>query len=96
MNLAIKQENIHRMKTSIKLAGIELTQSELSEAIANGKTFLAKGKTLYAILTNSQGVTFARPVYNERGTLPLVPRGRFAMLTGAEANKLCGIELCLA
>lgn len=80
---------------TLKLAGIEFEPAEIAAAVNDGKTFIAKGRTLYT-LRQSQGVYYASPVYKERGTLPLVSRGRFVLLTAAAANKLIGFELCLA
>lgn len=80
---------------TLKIAGIEFELAEITTAVNDGKTFIAKGRTLY-ILRQSQGVYYASPVYKERGTLPLVSRGRFVLLTAAAANKLIGFDLCLA
>lgn len=80
---------------TLKIAGIEFEPAEITTAVNDGKTFLAKGRTLYT-LRQSQGVYYASPVYKERGALPLVSRGRFVLLTAAAANKLIGFELCLA
>jgi hypothetical protein len=78
----------------IKLAGIEFKQSEINSALIEGKTFLAKGRKLYAILETRNGV-IARECYKEHGSLPLTPKGRFILLTPKEANKLVKFELCL-
>ncbi len=92
----IGDHNKSNMNTNtLKIAGIEFEPAEITTAVNDGKTFLAKGRTLYT-LRQSQGVYYASPVYKERGALPLVSRGRFALLTAAAANKLIGFELCLA
>jgi len=39
----------------IKLAGIEFKQSEINSALIEGKTFLANGRKLYAILKAEGG-----------------------------------------
>jgi len=80
------------MKT--KLAGIEFRESEINSALIEGKTFIAKGRKLYAIIETRNGV-IARECYKERGSLPLTPNGRFSLLNPKEANKLIGFELCL-
>ena len=77
------------------LAGVELTTQELNDALTNGNRFLAKGRTLYAIFSDLHGV-YSRPVYKERGSLPLVARGRFILADAKTANALVGFELCLA
>lgn len=84
------------MRNNIKLAGVEFSASEVSDALSDGKSFIAKGRKLYAIKTTTQGATYAQEVYNERGPMPLVARGRFCFMTAKQANKIIGFELCLA
>jgi hypothetical protein len=84
------------IEENIKLAGIEFCPAELQAAIDDGRQWLAKGRTLYAIRRTENGGFSACPVYNERGDLPLVSRGRFVMLNAASANALVGFELCLS
>jgi hypothetical protein len=78
----------------IKLAEIEFKESEINSALIEGKTFLAKGLKLYAILETRNGV-IARECYKEHGSLPLTPKGRFILLTPKEANRLVKFKLCL-
>jgi hypothetical protein len=87
------------MKTieeNIKLAGIEFRPVEIQTAIDDGREWLAKGRTLYAIRQSENAGFSACPVYKERGDLPLVSRGRFVLLNSASANALVGFELCLS
>jgi len=77
----------------MRLANIEFAPNEIALAMSEGKNFLAKGRTLYAICRNCQGTLHARPIYNERGVLPLVARGRFVLMTSRQANKIVGFEL---
>ena len=86
------------MKTieeTAKLAGIDFRTDELQAALDDGRQWLAKGRTLYAIRQSISGFS-ACPVYKERGDLPLVSRGRFVLLNAASANALVGFELCLS
>jgi hypothetical protein len=78
----------------IKLANIAFRENEIREAIAGDKTILAKGRKLYAILETRHGI-IARPIYQERGSLPLTQRGRYHILSPAAANKLVGFSLCI-
>ena len=84
------------IEKTTKLAGIELRPAEIQAAIDNGREWLAKGRTLYAIRRTENGGFSACPVYKERGNLPLVSRGRFILLNAAAANTLVGFELCLS
>jgi len=86
------------MKTyeTIKTAGIEFCPAELQSAIDDGREWLAKGRTLYFVSHSRNAGFAARPVYKERGSLPLTSRGRFALLNAAAANSLVGFDLCLA
>ena len=78
------------------LAGIEFRAAEIQSAIDYGKEWLAKGRTLYLVGYSENAGFSARPVYKERGNLPLVSRGRFALLNAAAANSLVGFDLCLS
>ena len=86
------------MKTNenLKLAGIDFRAAEIQTAIDDGKEWLAKGRTLYAVKSSANAGFSACPVYEERGNLPLVSRGRFVLLDAASANSLVGFELCLS
>ena len=77
------------------IAGIEFGKGELSRAMSEGKTYIAKGRMLYA-LSFANGKVSARSFYVERGALPLVARGRFLLLTATEASKLAKINFCTA
>ncbi len=83
------------IEETTKLAGIEFRPAELQTAIDDGREWLAKGRTLYAIRQSISGFS-ACPVYKERGDLPLVSRGRFVLLNAASTNALVGFELCLS
>jgi hypothetical protein len=78
------------------IAGIEFRPAEIRAAIDDGREWLVKGRTLYFVSHSRNAGFSARPVYKERGNLPLVSRGRFALLDAASANSLVGFELCLA
>jgi len=80
---------------TLKLAGIEFRAFEIKSAIDDGKEWLAKGRTLYLVRHSINTGFSARPVYKERGNLPLVSRGRFSLLNAVAANSLVGFELCL-
>jgi hypothetical protein len=82
-------------KETVKLAGVEFTFDELSKALASGNRYLAKFRTLYVIINDSHGLTYARPIYKERGALPLVARGRHSLVDASTANSYIGFELCL-
>jgi len=86
------------MKTyeTIKIAGIEFRPAEIRAAIDDGREWLAKGRTLYFVSHSRNAGFAARPVYKERGSLPLTSRGRFALLNAAAANSLMGFDLCLS
>jgi hypothetical protein len=84
-----------RTKETTKLAGIEFRPVEIHDAINDGREWLAKGRTLYFVSYSRNAGFSARPVYKERGSLPLVSRGRFVLLDAADANALVGFELCL-
>ncbi len=81
---------------TVTLAGIEFRPAEIRAAIDDGREWIAKGRTLYLVGYSENAGFSARPVYKERGSLPLVSRGRFALLDAASANSLVGFELCLA
>lgn len=81
---------------TLTLAGIEFRPAEIQSAIDDGKEWLAKGRTLYLVGYSKNAGFSARPVYKERGSLPLVSRGRFALLNASAANSLVGFELCLS
>ena len=85
------------MKTETEtIAGIEFRPAEIRAAIDEGREWLAKGRTLYLVSHSRNSGFSARQVYKERGSLPLVARGRFRLMTAGEANSLVGFELCLA
>jgi len=85
------------MKTEKEtIAGIEFRPAEIRAAIDDGREWLAKGRTLYFVSHSENAGFSARPVYWQRGNLPLVARGRFRLMTAGEANYLVGFELCLA
>lgn len=85
------------MKTENEtIAGIEFRPAEIRAAIDSGREWLAKGRKLYFVSHSENAGFSARPVYKERGSLPLVERGRFLLMTALEANSLIGFELCLA
>lgn len=86
------------MKTNetLTLAGIEFRAAEIKDALDDGREWLAKGRTLYLVGYSENAGFSARPVYKERGNLPLVSRGRFALLNAAAANSLVGFDLCLS
>jgi hypothetical protein len=87
------------MKTenkTVTLAGIPFLPAEIRAAIGEGREWLAKGRMLHFVSHSRNAGFSARPVYNERGSLPLVARGRFRLMTAGEANSLIGFELCLA
>ena len=77
------------------IAGIEFRPAEIQSAIDSGREWLVKGRTLYLVRHSINTGFSARPVYKERGNLPLVSRGRFALLNSAAANSLVGFNLCL-
>jgi hypothetical protein len=79
-----------------KLAGIEFRPADIQAAIDDGREWLAKGRTLYAIRQSENAGFSACPVYKERGNVPLVSRGRFVLLNATSANALVGFELCLS
>lgn len=81
---------------NVIIAGIEFCPAEIQLAIDSGREWLVKGRTLYAVRSSTNAGFSACPVYKERGSLPLVARGRFRLLTAREANSLVGFELCLA
>ena len=81
---------------NLMLAGIEFRAAEIQDALDDGKEWLAKGRTLYLVRNSVNAGFSARPVYKERGNLPLVSRGRFVLLNAADANSLVGFELCLS
>ena len=90
---------IKTMKTenkTVTLAGIELLPAEIRTAIDDGREWLAKGRMLHFVSHSENAGFSARPVYKERGSLPLVARGRFRLMTAREANSLVGFELCIA
>lgn len=80
---------------NVKIAGIEFCPAEIQSAIDSGREWLVKGRTLYFVRQSRNAGFSACPVYKERGSLPLVARGRFRLLTAAEANALTGFDLCL-
>ena len=87
------------MKTenkTVTLAGIEFLPAEIRTAIDDGRDWLAKGRMLHFVSHSRNAGFSARPVYKERGSVPLVARGRFLLMTAGEANSLVGFELCLA
>jgi hypothetical protein len=87
------------MKTeqkTVTLAGIEFRPAELRTAIADGREWIAKGRTLYFVSHSENAGFSVRPVYHERGSLPLVSHGRFALLDSVAVKSLIGFELCLA
>jgi len=85
------------MKTETEtIAGIEFRLAEIRAAVDEGREWLAKGRTLHFVSYSRNAGFSARPVYKERGSLPLVARGRFRLVTAREANSLIGFDLCLA
>ena len=85
------------MKTETEtIAGIEFRLAEIRAAIDEGREWLAKGRMLLFVSHSDNAGFSARPVYKERGSLPLVARGRFRLMTAGEANALVGFDLCLA
>ena len=78
------------------LAGIEFRAAEIKDAIEDGREWLAKGRTLYLVGHSENAGFSARPVYKERGDLPLVSRGRFVLINATTANILVGFDLCLS
>lgn len=81
---------------TLTLAGIEFRPAEIQSALDDGREWLAKGRTLYLVSHSENAGFSARPVYKERGSLPLVSRGRFSLLNSAAANSLVGFNLCLS
>jgi hypothetical protein len=81
---------------TVTLAGIQFLPAEIRAAIGEGREWLAKGRKLYFVSHSENAGLSARPVYKERGSLPLVARGRFRLMTALEANSLICFELCLA
>ena len=77
------------------IAGIEFRPAEIQSAIDSGREWLVKGRTLYLVRQSRNAGFSACPVYKERGSLPLVARGRFLLMTAGEANSLVGFDLCL-
>jgi len=57
---------------------LELTQSELSDAVDNGDGFIVHYRTIYEIVWSHGAKEYVeRKVYRSYDDLPLMPRGRF-------------------
>ena len=72
----------------VKIGSVELTFAECSNAVARGDMFMVVGRFIYQLMFSKNVGWHGLKLYQERGTLPLMSRGRFLLTNSTHAAKL--------
>ena len=78
------------MTNIVKIGTVELTADEAFRLYENHKYIVTYSKIYQLFYSQAQQCVYGRPIYESPG---LARRGRFHTLTGAEINRLLGVQL---
>jgi hypothetical protein len=76
------------MGNNIKIGAIELTAAECAAAMLDKREFVVGYRTIYQLTCSKNAGWYGVRLYREYGETPIMGRGRFAIVDGAQASKL--------